>query len=173
MRVRALQVGTVSLVTLACGGAPGAPPPRESIVYNDRTVDIGRAMLKQRGDKIQVQVRLTGLKPGRHGMHLHAAALCQGPAFTTAGSHLNPAGAKHGRQNPQGHHLGDLSNLVVGQNGKADAIVEVTGPQAAAGLKTFLGTRGMALVVHADPDDEKTDPTGSSGARIACAVFKP
>jgi Cu-Zn family superoxide dismutase len=105
-------------------------------------------------------------------MHLHAVGVCQGPGFTTAGSHLNPAGLKHGRLSPQGHHLGDLPNLVVDQNGKADATVDVTGAETAKGLKAFLG-RGMSLVIHADPDDEKTDPTGGSGARVACAAFRP
>ena len=171
--MRQTLVASVALGLLACGGGgSSAPPPVESIVRNDRSADIGRAMLKQRGDRIQVQIRLTGLKPGRHGMHLHATSLCQGPGFTTAGSHLNPGGMKHGRLNPQGHHLGDLPNLDVDKNGKADATVDVTGPEAAKGLKAFLG-RGMALVIHADPDDEKTDPTGSSGARVACAAFKP
>lgn len=159
------------VLALGCGGGSTVPPV-ESIVRNDRSADIGRALLKQKGDQIQVQVRVTGLKPGRHGMHLHAAGVCQGPAFTTAGSHLNPAGLKHGRLNPQGHHLGDLPNLVVDQNGKADATVDVTGAETAKGLKAFLG-RGMSLVIHADPDDEKTDPTGGSGARVACAAFRP
>ena len=170
--MRHALVGSVALVVLACGGGSSAPPPVESIVHNDRGTDIGRAALKQKGDKIQVQVRVTGLKPGRHGMHLHAAAVCQGPAFTSAGSHLNPAGAKHGRLNPAGPHLGDLPNLDVDKNGKGNASVDVTGAEAAKGLKAFLG-KGLALVIHADPDDEKTDPTGGSGARVACAAFKP
>ncbi len=171
--MRYALVGSVALAVLGCGGGGvPAPAPVESTVYNDRTQDIGRATLKQKGDKIQIQVRVTGLKPGRHGMHLHAAALCQGPAFTSAGGHVNPTGKKHGRLNPQGAHLGDLPNLEIGKDGKGDASVDVTGPEAAKGLKAFLG-RGMALVIHADPDDEKTDPTGGSGARVACAVFKP
>jgi len=164
-------MGCAVVLALGCGGGSTVPPV-ESIVRNDRSADIGRALLKQKGDNVQVQVRVTGLKPGRHGMHLHAVGICQGPAFTTAGSHLNPAGLKHGRLNPQGHHLGDLPNLVVDQNGKADATVDVTGAETAKGLKAFLG-RGMSLVIHADPDDEKTDPTGGSGARVACAAFRP
>jgi Cu-Zn family superoxide dismutase len=167
------MVGSAALAAYGCGGGSPAPPPVMSIVYNDRTVDIGRALLEQKGDGIQVKIRVTGLKPGRHGMHLHAAAVCQGPAFTTAGTHLNPGGMKHGRLNPQGRHLGDLPNLEVDKNGKADATVDVSGAEASKGLKAFLGARGMSLVIHADPDDEKTDPTGSSGARVACAAFKP
>jgi Cu-Zn family superoxide dismutase len=171
--MRNILVGSMALAALGCGGGGvPAPAPVESTVYNDRTQDIGRATLKQKGDKIEVQVRVTGLRPGRHGMHLHAAAVCQGPAFTTAGTHVNPAGKKHGRLNTAGPHLGDLPNLEVNKDGKGDAKVDVTGAEAAKGLKAFLG-RGMALVIHADADDEKTDPTGSSGARVACAAFKP
>jgi superoxide dismutase, Cu-Zn family len=174
MRIRDLMVAVLP-AAIACGGGGGvpAPPPKESVVYNDRTVDIGRAMLTQKGDKIQVKVRVTGLRPGKHGMHLHAVATCQGPAFTTAGAHLNPSGARHGRLNPQGRHLGDLPNITVDQSGKAEETVDVAGAEAARGLKGFLGARGMSLVIHADPDDEKTDPSGSSGARVACAAFRP
>ena len=172
MGIRAL-LGVGMLAAFGCGGGSSAPPPLESTVRNDRNADIGRALLKQKGDRIQVEVRVTGLKPGRHGMHLHATGMCQGPAFTTAGSHLNPAGKKHGLLGPQGPHLGDLPNLTVDKNGKAATTVDVTGAEAAKGLKAFVGARGMSLVIHADPDDEKTDPTGSSGARVACAVFKP
>lgn len=110
---------------------------------------------------------------GSHGTHLHAAGQCDAPDFQSAGSHLNPASKKHGILNPEGHHLHDLPNLIVTPNGRAEAIDEVLGDQAKAGLKSFVGPSGLSLVIHADPDDQRSDPSGNSGARIACAVIRP
>lgn len=158
---------------LGSGSATAQSEPKEVTIKNGRGEDVGRAIMREKGDRIQINVRVTGLSPGSHGMHLHAVGLCEGPGFPTAGAHLNPAQLKHGRKNPQGFHLGDLPNLQVGKGGKGNKTVDVTGAEARSGFKTFLGTSGLALVIHADRDDELTDPTGNSGARIACAVFLP
>lgn len=163
------------LLLAACGGSSGpeAPAPKESIVRNDRTQDIGRASLAQKGDHLQLHLRATGLKPGVHGMHVHAAGVCAGPAFTTSGAHLNPSRAKHGRKNAEGPHLGDLGNLTVDKDGKGETSVDIKGAEAKAGLKTFLGGDGVSVIIHADRDDETTDPSGNSGARVACVAFRP
>lgn len=104
-----------------------------------------------------------GLSPGVHGLHLHAVGRCDGPDFASAGPHWNPTNRKHGRANPEGPHLGDLPNLVVGADGRGTATLAVE-----PGL---VDADGAALVVHALPDDDRTDPSGNSGARIACAAF--
>jgi Cu-Zn family superoxide dismutase len=88
---------------------------------------------------------------------------CDGPDFKSAGPHWNPAGRQHGHDNPLGAHLGDLPNLSVGSDGRGTASFTVDGDMADAD--------GTSLVIHADPDDNKTDPSGNSGARIACAVL--
>lgn len=175
LTMRGERLTVLMVLVSACGGAsgPASPDPRENVVRNDRSADIGRATIRQQGDRILIHVLVTGLKPGIHGMHLHAVGLCQGPAFTTAGSHLNPGRMKHGNKNPQGPHLGDLANLSVNKDGRAEKTVTVKGPEAAKGLKSFLGTSGVSLVIHAEPDDERTDPTGNSGARLACVAFRP
>lgn len=113
------------------------------------------------GNAFQVTAR--GLPPGVHGIHLHDAGLCEGPGFDSAGPHWNPTTAQHGRENPQGPHLGDLPNLEVGADGRASA--------SFAAQDGLADANGFALVIHADPDDNRTDPSGNSGARIACAAI--
>lgn len=131
------------------------------------------------GDSAEGAVlRLTaqGLPAGTHGVHLHDVGLCEGPAFESAGSHWNPENKQHGFQNPQGPHRGDLPNLTVGEDGRAEATMTVagsnlTGSRAYGFANTILDDNGAALVVHAQPDDLRTDPSGNSGDRIACAVL--
>ena len=104
-------------------------------------------------------------------MHLHAVAKCEPPDFQSAGPHFNPTLMKHGHQNPQGPHVGDLGNVRVGDDGRGERTVEIISPEARVGIKTFTGPAGLSLIVHAGLDDEKTDPSGNSGPRIACAVI--
>lgn len=156
---------TGALAASACGGSSG-PAPLEVALKKGDGSDAGRVTLRQKGDHVEVEVHAVGLAAGRHGIHLHAVAKCDGPAFTTAGGHLNPAGKKHGHQNPAGPHLGDLGNLTAGADGRAQATQSVP----ATTLAKLLGTAGVAVVIHAAADDEKTDPSGNSGARIACAA---
>lgn len=160
--------------TLGCGGGPvPSPLPVESILRDASGAEVGRVTLRERGERVQVDVRVTGLAPGEHGMHLHAVGLCEPPAFTSAGGHYNPRNFRHGHRNPQGPHLGDLGNLFISSNGRGEKTVELVGPEVRTGIKPLLGSTGLALVVHADRDDETTDPSGNSGARIACAVIGP
>lgn len=156
---------------VSCQGVAG-PKPLESVLRNTQGADIGRVTISERDGLIQVRIRATRLVPGSHGTHLHAGAECNGPDFQSAGSHFNPTGKKHGILNPEGHHLGDLPNLIVTPNGRAEAIDEVLGAEAKAGLTSFVGS-GMTLVIHAEPDDQRTDPSGNSGDRIACATIVP
>jgi Cu-Zn family superoxide dismutase len=163
------------LLAAACGRTQATIEPMESVLRDSSGADVGRVTLREAGQRIQVRVRVSGLPAGLHGMHLHEAGRCEGPGFQTAGGHLNPKGQmRHGHQNPQGPHLGDLGNLRVGDDGKADVTVEVAGAEARLGIRVFLGLgqNGLALVVHADRDDEVTDPAGNSGARIACAELR-
>lgn len=157
---------------LGCGAA-AAPAPVESILRDSQGADVGRVTLRQRGERIQVHVRVAGLTPGEHGMHVHATGRCEGPGFESAGSHLNPTSRRHGHLNPQGPHLGDLGNLLVAPDGRGEKTVELAGADVRSGLPALLGAAGLALVVHANRDDETTDPTGNSGARVACAAVGP
>lgn len=115
---------------------------------------------------LPLTISVQGLPPGVHGMHLHQAGKCEGPKFESAGPHWNPVGRQHGHDNPKGAHAGDIPNLRVDANGNGKAELS---------LPKDSGERpqGLALVIHADPDDDKTDPGGNSGERIACAVIFP
>lgn len=131
----------------------------------------GTAVLLAAGDKVSVNIAAAGLGEGQHGVHLHMVGTCEGPGFTTAGAHLNPGGHEHGSANPKGSHLGDLPNLTIGSSGAGTLVADLRGSRAEVEAALF-DSDGTALVVHAAPDDLRTDPTGNSGARIACGVLK-
>lgn len=117
---------------------------------------------------VRITVAATGLTPGVHGIHIHTVGLCEGPKFETAGAHWNPTAKSHGAENPNGPHAGDLPNLTAAADGTAR--VDLTLP--AGTMAELLDADGAAIVVHAKADDLKTDPSGNSGDRIACGVFK-
>jgi Cu-Zn family superoxide dismutase len=161
----------VALALAACSGGTGSVPPVESVIRNESGAEVGRVILRERGERIQVHVRATGLPPGEHGLHLHAVGKCEAPGFQSAGGHLNPTNRRHGHLNPQGPHLGDLGNLFISDNGRGEKTVDLVGAEVRSGIRAFVGPLGIALVIHAARDDETTDPSGNSGSRIACAVL--
>ena len=131
----------------------------------------GTASLAQTAQGTSVTANITGLPPGSYGIHLHAIGKCEAPGFTSAGGHFNPAMKQHGRDNPMGAHAGDLPNVTVGADGKGRVDYEIAGLRLAGGPDPLLDADGAAVVLHAGPDDYKTDPAGNSGARIACGVL--
>jgi len=132
---------------------------------------VGSAMIPIRSGVIVVRVRVSGLRPGRYAVHLHAVGRCDGPAFESAGPHWNPTGRQHGRRNPRGHHLGDLPNLAIGADGTVRLEFTIEGTGAWSGAHRLFDADGASIVIHAAPDDDRTDPSGNSGARIACGVL--
>ncbi len=129
----------------------------------------GTVNLSQNGGGLGLLVEVVGMAPGSYGAHVHAVGRCEAPGFTSAGAHWNPAARQHGRLNPAGSHYGDLPNLVVGADGRGRIQTPLSG--ALTGEGGVFDADGAALVVHARPDDERTDPSGNSGDRIACAVL--
>ena len=134
-------------------------------LINSAGAPTGGLQAEARPEGRYLRIAVDGLAPGEHGLHLHAVGLCDRPDFKSAGPHWNPAGKQHGHLNPQGEHAGDLPNITVSANGHGAINFLVSGELADAD--------GTSLVIHADPDDYKTDPSGNSGARIACAVLAP
>ena len=131
----------------------------------------GTVMLLAAGEDVTINVAAIGLPPGTHGIHLHTVGSCLAPDFASAGGHLNPHSMQHGTANPAGSHLGDLPNLVIDSRGAGAVSAKLRDNRASAEAELFDGN-GTAVVIHADPDDYKTDPAGNSGKRIACAVLK-
>jgi superoxide dismutase, Cu-Zn family len=153
-------------------GTAGASPAVSGTFHDAAGERVGVATLTDSAGSLWLAVSVGSLAPGPHGLHLHAQGRCDPPEFASAGPHLNPAGRKHGRLNPEGPHLGDLPNLTVGEDGSADTSFAVPRELVGTGPGSLLQPEGTALVIHADPDDERTDPSGNSGARVACAVLE-
>jgi superoxide dismutase, Cu-Zn family len=134
-------------------------------------VSVGVATLTKRTDGIILNVNALASTAGTFGMHLHSVGKCEGPDFASAGGHWNPDVKQHGRDNPMGAHGGDLPNAVAGVDKKV--ILEFRMPEILLkGDGGLLDADGAALVIHEKPDDYKTDPTGNSGKRKICGVFK-
>ncbi|MDC0886970.1 superoxide dismutase family protein [Altererythrobacter sp.] len=134
-------------------------------------IPAGTAQLYASGDTLSLAIAVTGISQGQHGFHLHAVGSCQRPDFTSAGGHLNPTGEGHGLEDNDGSHLGDLPNLTAGASGAASMTVQLRGTRAE--LVDFLfDADGTAVMIHADPDDGTSDPSGNAGSRIACGVLK-
>ena len=119
---------------------------------------------------VQVSLQFNDMPPGQHGIHFHAVGKCDGPDFMSAAAHYNPENKKHGLKSPEGAHGGDLPNLVVPASGQGIYQATTKLVTLSAGPTQLITKDGSALIVHANADDETTDPTGNSGGRIACAV---
>ena len=134
----------------------------------------GTATLKQKRDGVEVKVSLENIPFGEHGVHIHQNAVCEAPDFKSAGGHLNPDGKQHGFQNPAGHHAGDTpSNVSVGEDHRGSASWTLTAVTLQPGApNSLLANGGTSILVHEKAGDMKTDPSGSSGNRIACGVIK-
>lgn len=174
MRALAAVMTVTGLGLAACthdAAQIGAPLPTGRVaVATLRTPEggtVGRATVREVAGGLRVTVDVRLLPPGLHGAHLHGVGRCEGPAFASAGPHWNPTGMKHGAMNPQGPHAGDLPNLLVGADGRGTLGINLPG----ASFDGLLDADGAAMVVHAAPDDMMTDPSGSSGGRIACGVL--
>ena len=143
----------------------------EADIKDSQGRSVAMASLTTAGDSLRVRIDATGLSSGAYGTHLHAVGRCQPPSFESAGPHWNPTSRQHGRDNPQGQHLGDLPNLLVGTDGRGTLEFTIPGASLDGGAAALLDGDGTSIVIHGRADDYRTDPSGNSGARIACGMF--
>lgn len=153
----------------ACATTPSEPERATAqLLPTKGSKTIGEVTFEQVGDKVRIIANVQGLKPGHeHGFHIHEAGDCSSGDGMSAKGHFNPFGKPHAK--PGSGHAGDLTALVANKAGRARLDLEVGGITVAPGPASIIG-RG--LIVHADADDYKTQPTGNSGARIACGVIR-
>ena len=170
-----LSLGVLVLVA-GCSTAMrmrNAAARAEAVMYNSSGAPIGTAQLWQDANGVvNVEISSITLPAGTHGIHFHDVGKCEGPAFTTAGGHYNPMGMEHGLQNPKGPHAGDNPNIVIPAGGVGNVSFSTDRVSLTPGTRTLLDADGTALVVHASADDQVTNPSGNSGARIACGVVR-
>jgi Cu-Zn family superoxide dismutase len=177
MRRTLLAVTWVGFILSGCaamvGDELGPPALSAGATLKDKDgKQVGVATLIQTDQGVRVAVTGHRLPPGPKGLHIHETGVCQPPEFTSAGGHFNPHGKKHGRMSPEGPHAGDLPNLVASAAGEGGVDVVNSLITLRPGQpNSLVGGKGTAIVIHAGPDDEKTDPTGNSGGRIACGVI--
>jgi Cu-Zn family superoxide dismutase len=169
----ALLVAAVSAV--ACRPASRTPAIRSATaeMRSASGVRYGILTLGRSPAGVRIDGALTGVPPGVHGIHFHQVGRCDPPEFETAGAHLNPTGAEHGLQNPRGPHAGDLPNVAA--NSAGQMVVDVATIRVTLDADPRAGlfdSDGTAVVIHANADDQRTDPSGNSGARIACGVVQ-
>jgi Cu-Zn family superoxide dismutase len=151
----------------------GAALKAKAELIDTKGKSIGTATFTQQHGSVKIELDLEGLPPGEHGCHVHGAGKCDGPDFKTASAHFNPEGKKHGLKNPEGPHAGDMPNVTADKDGKVKTTLEAKLISLKAGEKNCILTAdGTSIVVHAKPDDHKTDPAGDAGPRIACGVIK-
>lgn len=152
---------------------PGKPAAVADLI-NAKGEKIGTADFypaPQGGARMVVEVH--GLTPGKKGIHIHENGSCVAPDFKSAGGHLNPDKKHHGLMNPEGHHAGDMPNLRVAENGTAKQEFNLKGIElTGSNPHSLFKPGGAAVVIHADADDEKTDPAGNAGPKIACGVIR-
>jgi Cu-Zn family superoxide dismutase len=158
------------MIVLAVAGAPlGAADATQAVAVLHPTQGNkveGTLRFEKAGNAVKVTGRITGLAPGMHGFHVHQYGDCSAPDATSAGDHFNPTAQPHGAPGAEARHLGDLGNIEAAADGSVP--VDVTDPRLT--LEGPNAIVGRAVIVHANPDDLKTQPSGNAGARLACGV---
>jgi Cu-Zn family superoxide dismutase len=169
----ALMVGWFSIGATAADQPQDEGPAAHAVLTDASGHQIGTAEVGEDGGILHVAVDVNHLPAGRYAVHIHSVGRCNGPRFESAGGHWNPTNTHHGVENANGPHMGDLPNLAINANGRGFFESTLTGEgHISGGRNAVLDADGAAVVIHAGEDDFRTDPSGNSGARIACGVLR-
>lgn len=170
-RLTGAALAAMALLAGCAGTLVGSGPAATARLEPTRgNTTSGTVTFRQQGDAVMVEVKVEGLKPGQeHGFHIHEKGDCSSGDGMSTGGHFNPKGKPHGKHDDAERHIGDLPSLKADATGRVDQKFTLSGLTIGSGDTDIVG-RG--LIVHAMPDDFKTQPTGNSGARIACAVIQ-
>lgn len=164
----ALALSAFTVIFLgACASPISAPSASANLLARSGSVVAGTVVFSETDGRLRVAAHVRGLAPGEHGFHVHEAGDCSAPDATSAKGHFNPQAKAHGHYATGEHHGGDLPNLIANAQGEAQYTAELRGLT----LSGPTGVIGRSVVIHADPDDYKSQPAGNSGKRIACGVI--
>jgi Cu-Zn family superoxide dismutase len=165
-----IKAATCAMLLSACAAMEPDGPTAVAMVRPASGSQVrGEAKFTQVGNRVRVTAEITGLSPGAHGFHIHEKGDCSAADGMSTGGHFNPQSKKHGAPDTPDRHAGDLGNLTADQSGKATLNMMVDGISVGKGMD---GVIGRGLIVHANADDLKTDPTGNAGGRYGCGVIQ-
>lgn len=168
--IRLIGIAVAGMAIAGCAGMTGGGVSAIAVLEATKgSATAGTVNFIQKGDRVQVNARITGLTPGNHGFHIHEKGDCSSGDGLSAGGHFNPASQPHAHPATTARHAGDMPMLVAGSDGNATLTVELDLITIGAGPNDIVG---KGLIVHKDPDDFKTQPTGNAGARVACGIIR-
>lgn len=171
MKHVAMMILGLSLVGCATGQVDRRADSAHAVPRNAQGEEKAQAIATQVGDGVRISLKASGMAAGTYGVHVHAIGRCEAPDFRSAGAHWNPTSRQHGKDNPQGMHMGDLPNLVVGADGRGSVDYVIAAATLKSGATPMLDPDGASVMIHSTADDYVTDPSGNSGGRIACGVL--
>lgn len=164
-----LAAGCTAMSPAPAGPAAAGPAAATTLAPTQGNATKGTVTFAQKGNKVVVVAKVSGLTPGPHGFHIHEKGDCSSPDAMSAGGHFNPTGKPHAHPSTTERHAGDMPMLVADASGNASMTTELDVITIGSGATDIVG---KAVIVHTDPDDFKTQPTGNAGGRVACGVIR-